>query len=568
MARTRKNSADVAGTQTIRWRICVYIRLSKEDTRAAGRQEKSTEQLKSESIINQKSILTSWITDYFEPGTWEITGFYEDDGLTGTDDSREDFMNMLTALEKGAANCVVVKALSRAFRNYADQGYYLEEYFIARNIRFISTMDSFVDTYENPDAIYNLDVPMYGVMNDRYAGATSRAVRRTFDDKREKGKFIGAFPPWGFLKDPEDKNHLILDPETAPIKIQVKDWLLHEGMSLAGAARRLNSMGIPNPARDKQLKGWKYYNPNAGNNDGMWTGSTLRRELLSPMNCGHMVQGRQKVISYKVHDRVSVPEADWYCVENTHEAVFSRADYEALCNLLVRDTRTANKADKVHLFSGYIKCAGCRKAMQRSHSKGYVYYKCRTRAEKSKQACTIHSIREDKLEAAVLAAIRMQIGLMESMAVSSAGADAKAADSNAVKRQRKMLADKKRELKDALSVADSLYADWKLGEIDAVQYRRMRAAYKEKINNLENIIDNIQTELQQTELHTADRNQASEQFLQDKNIRGLNRLVLLSMVDNIYVHENKEITIRFRFKDELLRVAQLQERSDGNMVSE
>lgn len=150
---------------------------------------------------------------------------------------------------------MIVKTLSRAFRNCSDQGYYLEEYFPSRNIRFISTMDPFVDTYTNADLIYNLDVPMYGVLNDRFAASTSRAVRRTFDDKRAKGKFIGAFPPWGFLENPEDKNHLILDSDTAPIKLQVRDWLLYEGMSLAGAAKRLNSLGIPNPTKYKQLKG-------------------------------------------------------------------------------------------------------------------------------------------------------------------------------------------------------------------------------------------------------------------------------------------------------------------------
>ena len=213
MARIRKPkpSVKLAASHTNsappKWLICVYIRLSKEDTRNISRQVKNEQQLKSESIKNQKSILTSWIEDYFEPGTYEIVGFFEDDGLTGTDDTREDFMRMIGTIERSEGNCVVVKTLSRAFRNYSDQGYYLEEYFPSRNVRFISTMDSFVDTYTNSEAIYNLDVPMYGVLNDRFAATTSRAVRRTFDDKRSKGKFIGAFPPYGFLKDPENKNH-------------------------------------------------------------------------------------------------------------------------------------------------------------------------------------------------------------------------------------------------------------------------------------------------------------------------------------------------------------------------
>ena len=138
MARIRKmKSSDRISAPPIdevpfKWLICVYIRLSKEDARAVSKQAANETQLRSESIKNQKSILTSWIEDYFEPGSYQIVGFFEDDGLTGTDDTRENFMRMIGAIERGEGNCVVVKTLSRAFRNYSDQGYYLEEYFPAK----------------------------------------------------------------------------------------------------------------------------------------------------------------------------------------------------------------------------------------------------------------------------------------------------------------------------------------------------------------------------------------------------------------------------------------------------
>jgi DNA invertase Pin-like site-specific DNA recombinase len=133
------------------------------------------------------------LEQYFT-GEYEIVDFYIDDGLSGTDDSRESFMRMVQDIEAGRVNCVVCKTLSRAFRNYSDQGYYLEYYFPQKNVRFISTGDPKIDTYTNPEAITGLEVPITGLMNDRFAAKTSSDVRRTFDHKRRNGEFIGAFP--------------------------------------------------------------------------------------------------------------------------------------------------------------------------------------------------------------------------------------------------------------------------------------------------------------------------------------------------------------------------------------
>ena len=544
-----------------RWKICVYIRLSKEDARNSLRQAEKEFPLKSESVKNQKSILVSWIQDYFPPGTYEIVDFFEDDGQTGTDDMRESFMRMIGAIERGEGNCVVVKTLSRAFRNYSDQGYYLEEYFPSRNIRFISTMDSFVDTYRNADAVYSLDIPMYGVMNDRFAASTSRAVRKTLDDKRMKGKFIGAFPPWGFLKDPLDKNHLILDPDTAPIKLRMKDWLLHEGLSLGGVAKRLNEMGIPNPTKYKRLKGWKYHNPHAGGNDGLWCAKTVRDVLLNPMNAGHMVQGKQQVVSYKIHDKVSVPREEWFIVENTHEASFSPEDYDALCHLLDRKTRADPKAGTVHMFAGLIKCGRCKKAMHRSHGKGFVYFKCRTRSEKALQACSVKSIRQDRLEQAVLTAIQVQISLAGSL--EDLLEHVSEEEDSGLRTLRKLWEDKRKELSRLQEIYDSLYGDWKTGEITEEEYRRMRHHYKEKTEQAKRALEKICEEKERLSQKDNVGSQPFENFLRSGKAAGLNRSLLLAMVDEICVYENNEITICFRFADELLEILENQESKKG-----
>lgn len=544
-----------------KWRICVYVRLSREDERNISRKGGPESQPQSESIMNQKSILRSWIEDYFEPGSYEIAGYFEDDGLTGTDDEREGFMRMVGTIERGEANCVVVKTLSRAFRNYSDQGYYLEEFFPSRNVRFISTMDSFVDTYMDSEAIYNLDVPMYGLLNDRFAAATSRSVRRTFDDKRSKGKFIGAFPPYGFLKDPEDKNHLILDPDTVPVKLQMKDWLLHEGLSLGAVARRLNAMGVPNPARYKQMKGWKYCNPHARGGQGLWCAATVKNVLLTQMNLGHMVQGRQRVMSYKIHDRITVPESSWFVVENMHEATFTQEDYTALCALFERKTRASDSRGTVHKFAGLLKCGCCGRAMHRSHVKNHIYYKCETRKNKGPAACQVKSIREDRLERAVLGAIQGQMKLVESLetVIEEAGKNSDAKDS--INRLEKLFLDKERELERMQNVFDCLYEDWKFGEVSEKEYRRMRERCETKMDQLKAAAEKIREEADNCRKQVSEENPLFESLLQYGNIKELSRSVLLSLIDVIYVHGAYKITIKFKFEDELLRIARATEGS-------
>ena len=177
-AKPRTQNPTQAGRIT--WLVAVYIRLSRED----GGEE-------SGSVINQKKILTEYMEKQFL-GQYVLVDFYVDDGLSGTDDTRASFMRVIQDIEDGRVNCVVCKTLSRAFRNYSDQGYYLESYFPQKKVRFISTGDPKIDTFTNPEAITGLEVPITGLMNDRYAAKTSDDVRRTFDHKRRNGEFIGA----------------------------------------------------------------------------------------------------------------------------------------------------------------------------------------------------------------------------------------------------------------------------------------------------------------------------------------------------------------------------------------
>jgi len=549
MARKRQepDGKKIIVTPETLWHIAVYIRLSRED----GNEE-------SESVINQKKILNEYLEDSFV-GQFEVVDFYIDDGLTGTDDTRESFMRMVQDIEVGRVNCVVCKTLSRAFRNYADQGYYLEQYFPLKNVRFISMGDPKVDTFINPDAITGLEVPITGLMNDRFAAKTSADIRRTFNTKRRNGEFIGAFAPYGYLKDPDDKNRLILDEEIVPIKRDIYNWLVHESMSLRGVALKLNEMGIPNPTAYKRSRGLNYNNPRVKDNDGLWVGTTIRRMMLDQMNLGHMVQGKQRVVSYKVHDRISVPENEWFIVPNTHEATFTQEEYDALERVLRRDTRTPNGKRTVHLFSGFLRCFDCKKALQRSIAKERVYYACRTYREKSKEKCTKHSIRVDLLETAVLTAIQTHIALIDSLLEAVDKINQSPVVDTKSKRIEKMLRDKHRETERTKTLSDGLYVDWKAGEITHEDYRRMKTKFEEQLEQLSAAVQALEDEKQRMGQGITRESTVFTEFARHRNIRQLDRTVLVELVDTIYVHEDKEITVAFRFADEMERIVEFVE---------
>jgi hypothetical protein len=548
MGRPKKKRLERNGSSTKSlWHVAVYIRLSRED----GNEE-------SESVVNQKKILAEYLQQYFV-GEYEITDYYIDDGISGTDDTRADFMRMVQDIEHGKVDCMLCKTLSRAFRNYSDQGYYLEYYFPQKNVRFISTGDPKIDTFTNPEAITGLEVPITGLMNDRFAAKTSSDIRRTFNTKRRNGEFIGAFPPYGYLKDPVDKNHLILDDEIVPIKCDMLQWFIRDGMSLSGIAKRLNEMGVPNPTAYKRSKGWQYCNPHIHENDGLWTGTGVRRVLADKINLGHMVQGKQRVVSYKVHDRISVPEEEWFIKENTHEPTFTQEEYDTVMRLLERDTRVPNGKSEIHLFSGFMRCYDCNKALQRKHSRNTVYYMCRTNSEKSKTKCSKHSIRVDVLESAVLAAIQSQIALVDSLSQIVDEINKSPAVNTKSTRIEKLLADKKKELLKIKQYSDGLYMDYKTELITIDDYRRMKVKFEEQLQTITDNIAHLVEEQRMMDKGVKSEDSFFVDFLKHQNITKLDRNVLVDLVDTIFVHENKEITIRFLAKDEMLRIAEFVE---------
>lgn len=553
MPRIRKDSkAQVSAAPY--WKIGLYIRLSKEDEN----------EKESESVINQEKILRDFVEEYFDPESYEIVDIFPDDGLTGTDTSRPQFKRLESAIVSKEVNCMIIKSLARGFRNLADQQKFLEEFIPVHGARFICTGTPFIDTYANPRSVSGFEVPIRGMFNEQFAATTSEEVRKTFKMKRERGEFIGSFAPYGYKKDPNDKNSLVIDEEAAEVVRNIFTWFVNEGYSKRGIAKRLNQMGEPNPESFKKQQGLKYTNPNSGKNDGLWSASTIARILQNPMYIGVMVQGRYRVISYKVHKQITVPEDEWFIVPNTHTAIVSKAVFEKAQALHKRDTRTAPNQSEVYIMSGFARCADCKKAMHRKASRNIPYYHCRTYTDK--QTCTKHTIRQDKLESAVLTALQMQITLASELSAEIERINNAPVIHRENKRLEYALKQAQKQLKQNNDISDSLYMDWKSGEITKEEYHRLKGKITEQIQQLEENIAYIQEEIGVMANGIGSDDPYLVAFLKHKNIQALNRGIVVELIDTVWVHENGEITVDFNFADEYQRIIDYIENNHNNIV--
>lgn len=546
MGRVRRPRGGGSAPKQIVWRIGKYIRLSRDDGNVV-----------SESVVNQDKILNDEIPGFFEGGPYEVVDTYIDDGTSGTSDlERRDFQRMVQDMKSGRINCIIVKNLSRAFRNSANQGRFLEEFIPLYNTRFISLYQPRIDTFLDPEIVHSLEVSITGFMNEQYAYKTSADVRRTFRHKRENGEFIGAFAPYGYAKSPQDKNALVVDEEAAQVVRSVFSWFISEGMSKAGIAKRLNEYGVLNPAAYKRSKGFRYENPHCKCNDGLWSPTTVSRMLQNPLYIGVLRQGRQKVVSYKVHKRTAVPEEEWSVVEDAVPAIIDPDTFQAAQSLHSLDTRAAPGRREVYLFSGFIRCADCGKSMARHAARGHVYYQCRTYQEKSRDRCTKHSIRLDRLERAVLAAVRGQLALVDRLPEMIAEIGSAPSARKESLELDGLLGQKERELGRVTGALDSLYVDWKSGDITRDQYHRMKARFEEQTRQLQEAVARIQGEREAMARTGDDTDPYLAAFLSSGTVDSLSRGLLVELIDGIYVHRDKSIEIKFKFADPYSRIAE------------
>lgn len=531
------------------WSVAQYIRLSQED--ADNGQEKQ----ESNSVTSQKTLLNEFVEEHDDLLVYDT---YIDDGFTGTDFNRPSFQRLLEDMRNGNINCVIVKDLSRLGRNYIEVGNYIEQVFPLFNIRFIAINDN-VDSFKNPASTNTILVPFKNLINDEYCRDTSIKIRSSLNGKKKKGEFIGAFPSYGYIKSSKDKHKLIIDEVAAEIVRKIFHWNVNEGLGKIAICHRLNELGILNPTGHKKLELEQNYNNYASkDNSYTWTPSTVRNILNNEVYIGNTVQGKRRTKSYKVHKVENVPQEEWVRVENTHEPIIDKETFERAQELSKKDMKVSQKTGELSIWAGLLKCKDCGRAMNKKNSTNksgskYEYYICSTYRKKSNQLCTKHSIKAEKLERAVLQAINFHIDLLIDTDEMINEINTVGADAHICPAIDEMISQKQTEVSKISNFKRTLYEDWKNEDITREEYLEYKQKYENDIERLNQNIKRLQKEKQKYENQSGTHNEWIEKFKEQKGISELSRDVMMELVDCIYVHENGDITIKFKFEDEFKR---------------
>lgn len=372
-------------------KVAIYCRLSKED------QDKLEKGDDSASIQNQKMMLVDYATSH----EMQIYKIYTDDDFTGSDITRPSWNNMLSDAELGKFNIILCKAQSRFARSLEVVEKYINGVFVEWGIRFISVVDNIDTNIKSSKKTSQIN----GLIDQWYLEDLSENIKRTYRQKMIASQYLGAFAPYGYMKNPQDKYKLIIDEEAANIVRLIFDLNL-QGYGVNIISQKLTEMDIPTPTEYKKSKGMNFYNPNSQmySQRGIWGFTTLKRILNNPVYIGTLIQGKEKKVSYKSKKIIPAPKDEWVIIENNHDPIVSKEIYEKTQELLQirRKTckTTSGKKFQPHLFSGRIKCADCKSTMAKTSGRlagGHDYFICQLAKKTKYEKCTRHSIRYDEV---------------------------------------------------------------------------------------------------------------------------------------------------------------------------
>ena len=518
------------------YNTALYIRLSKADERK-GRERFS------ESIENQKIILHEHLDAHSDEFIFHKE--YIDDGVSGTDDiARPQFMEMIKDIKAGIIDCVIVKDLSRFARNYLQAGDYIQNVFQEYQTRFIALFDN-VDTQR--DGAYDTETVFKNVMNEDYSRRLSKNLIATFKIRGEKGHFLGAFPSYGYKRDPENKNHLIVDEEVRPVIEFIFEQFL-DGVGKNTIAKNLNDKQIVCPSVYKQQQGLNYKNYKKLESTNSWTYSTVQRILKNPVYCGDLVQHKTNHSKFKPKRMPTQynPE-DWILAEDCHEAIIDKKTFNKVQEQLKMTTRDIDFTQNVSIFAGHLKCAECKRAMAKIQTKYKdkisTRYVCRSYKSNgdNKKICTAHSINENVLTQHILEVLNEQLKKYKDLE-----RDLKNQQNKKVKLKSSKLElhikEIKKEIEKVNKQIDGYYdllAEYKNDVAMQREYQRIRDLLNEKLI----LSRSLEVELKKCEEKLAEdpklqfNNPVVKELMKRHKFTELTKDVMDSFVSTIFIHE-------------------------------
>ena len=375
-------------------------------------------------------------------------------------------------------------------------------------------------------------------------------------EEKRNGEFVGAFASYGYIKNPEDNHKLIIDEEAAEIVRKIFEWKVNEGLGNLSICYRLNDMGVLNPTGYKKKKlNQKYSNSQIRQEDYSWCPSTIRNILKNDVYIGNVTQGKRRVKSYKVHKVEQVPEDEWITVKNMHEPIIDKELFNKAQSMRKVDTRVQDTG-KLSMWAGILKCADCGRAMHKKYCKNksgtiYEYYICGTYRKKSNKLCTKHTLKVEELENAVLESIKIHIELFadtEKLLEQINNYTKRKLEKENIESIKQV---KENEIQKINNLKRGLYEDWKNGYISKEEYLDYKQKYGQDIEKIKEVIINLDKQKEKEKEIVNENSIWIENFRLNRNITQLDRDIIIELIDYIEVYENREITIHFKFMNEL-----------------
>ena len=501
--------------------------------------------------------------DYAARKGFSFAEEYADDGYTGTNFNRPGFTRLMEDARDGKVNCVIVKDLSRMGRNYIEMGRLLTGILPSMGVRVIAINDNY-DSTEDKNISSQIIVPFKNLINDAYCRDMSLKVRSQLDLKRRKGKFIGAFATYGYLKDGRDHGKLVID-ETAGRVVEMIFNMKLDGMSTLRIVQKLNELQIPAPLEYKRICGENYNSGFRSGQDAGWTATAVNRILTNELYAGTLVQGKRRKVNYKVKKVVDVGRQDWVRVEGTHEAIVPRELFDATQRLMENDTRVAPGREAVYPLSGLVRCGTCGQNMIRRMSaaggKKYRYYYCTT--YKTKKTCTSHNVSEEALCGAVLEAIRK---VTENLAHASevlADLEGIPRDPIGLETLTKQMEEQAREIKKYENLKVKLYVDMTDGLISREEFTDLNGTFTAKMDALNAALR--RNEKKKERKLSSDLRKAPwiEDFLRHRSVTCLDRRMAVLLLESVTVHDGEKIEVNFRHGEEIEEVIAAARAAEG-----
>lgn len=509
------------------YKAALYCRLSVDDGNFGG----------SVSIETQKILLEQYCKDH------KITDykFYCDDGCSGTNFDRPSFKKMLSDIDEGKINLVIVKDLSRFGRNYVEAGMYVQR-FTDSNIRFIAADDNYDSLVNSDDLLF----PIKNVVNEMYARDVSKKTKAAKKAKARDGQFIGSKAPFGYKIDPNDRHHLIVDEPAAQVVKRIFR-LASEGVGYNKMAKIFREEKVLTPIAYFNLNNPDYFKSDYWRKEFDWHVTSIRAILNNEVYLGKLVYGKQRNKSMKSKEKVRNPKEDWIVVENCHEPIITQELWDTVHKILNAKHRPA-KAGEVQMFAGLLYCSDCGHCLtysqkQRKDGSYHGAYSCWRYKTHGKEYCASHYITFDTIYELVLIDIQRNLFQYRKNTDKFKSILSRKYQSDSQKQAEQITLEyeqKQKRCEELDKIISRLYEDNVLGRIGDERYESMSQSYELEQVEIKKALPILKSKIDELKRQSDCADNFINVIKKYTIIDKLDAAILNELIDKIVVHHKEQ----------------------------